>query len=505
MLSKEFDNIETLKQIFENIDESIIIANQNDEIAYVNKSFCKTYLYELNEIVGKNIKVLHSDNQPSEAQTPTDNQQNSIPTDRKFINKKKNGSEFFVEYKSFPIKNKSETATVYIIKDISSDTKTEESIKSIQDKYRNLFIELKDAIYESTPDGKLLELNPSGYELLGIDPNYPLAKIDIANELYVHKEDRERFKQKLERDGYVKNYEINIKKKNGEIVTVLETAMAVKDQNGKIISYRGILRDITDAKKSEMQLKNLINKLAAVNEQLKESEQELKNSNASKDKFFSIIAHDLRSPFSSILSFSEFLTEDIEELSKEEIVSFANKIHEAAKNVFNLLENLLQWSRIQSGKIQFEPINFNMSHKAEEVIRLMQNNADSKNISIINDISNDSIVFADEDMIFSVLQNLLSNAIKFTRPGGTVRLTSEVKEKTIEFSIIDNGVGIKEDDIGKLFRLDVNHSTYGTNDEKGSGLGLILCKEMIEKNKGKIWVKSLVNSGTTFTFSLPRS
>ncbi len=378
-------------------------------------------------------------------------------------------------------------------------------MEEIQGKYKKLFWELKDAIFESTPDGKLTELNPSGYELFGLKPDHPLDKVDIANELYVHREDRERFKEKLERDGYVKDYEIEIKKGNGKTVTVLETAMAVRDGGNKIVAYRGILKDITEAKKYERQLKSLITEMADLNDQLKHSEEELKNLNASKDKFFSIIAHDLRSPFSSILSFAEFLIEDIDELTKEELVSFSGKIHEAAKNVFGLLENLLQWSRIQSGKIQYEPIHFNMVRKTDEVIALMKNNAENKNISVLNEVTNDSIVFADEDMIFSVMQNLLSNAIKFTKPGGAIKISSKIKEKTIEFSIADNGVGIKEDDINKLFRLDVNLSTYGTNDEKGSGLGLILCKEMIERNEGKIWIKSEEGVGATFTFSLLRS
>ena len=152
--------------------------------------------------------------------------------------------------------------------------------------------------------------------------------------------------------------------------------------------------------------------------QLQQSEDELKNTNATKDKFFSIIAHDLRSPFSSLLSFSEFLVEDIETLEKEETKLFAEKIHEAAQSVFALLENLLQWSRIQSGKIPYSPIGFNIAFKINQVITLLSNNAVNKKITVLNECSNNAIVYADEDMLFSVIQNLLSNAIKFTNKEG---------------------------------------------------------------------------------------
>ncbi len=507
VLNKAVD-LKFLLRTLDQINTCICITDLSNNILYANKSFCDLYQHNLEEMSGKNIKLFTPS--PSKNMPILINEEvhyMKVKGKEQNINTKKDEAQFNGEIEASYIKDEQgkPIAIVRESENIFKKIKEEKHVKQDYDKYRNLFTELKDAIYESTPQGKLIELNPSGYELLGIEPGYPLDQIDIAEELYVHKEDRDRFKQKLERDGYVKNYEIDIRKKNGEIITVLETAMVVRNEKGKITSYRGILRDITEAKKSEKQLKDLVNKLAVVNEQLQESENELKNLNASKDRFFSIIAHDLRSPFSSILSFSEFLVEDINELTKEELISFAGKINEAAKNVFVLLENLLQWSRIQSGKIQYEPINFNMFHKTNEVIYLLQNNANNKDITIENEITNDSIVFADEDMVFSVLQNLISNAIKFTKPGGVIKINSIVKEKTVEFSVRDNGVGIKEEDIHKLFRLDINHSTYGTKEEKGSGLGLILCKEMIEKNKGKIWVKSKVNAGTTFTFSLPRS
>lgn len=394
---------------------------------------------------------------------------------------------------------------VRIAHDLNNRTDADKMLHEARDKYHNLFMELKDTIYESTPEGKFVELNPAGMELFGIKSLDELKNIDIAKDIYINSGDRTKALEELEKKGFTKDYEINIRRLTGEVLTVLETSMAVKDKNGKIIALRGILRDITESKKNEGKLKQLVERLEYVNNQLKESEEELKNTNASKDRFFSIIAHDLRSPFSSLLSFSEFLVEDIEELSKDEIKSFAGKINEAARSVFNLLENLLQWSRIQSGKMPYQPSSFNLSYKVNQVIALLKNNSDHKKIKIINDAATNAVVFADDDMIFSVIQNLLSNAIKFTNEGGAIVIRSNTLENDIEISITDNGVGIKEEDLAKLFRIDAQHTTYGTCDEKGSGLGLILCKEMIERNRGKIWVTSKVGEGTTFTFTLPKS
>jgi signal transduction histidine kinase len=134
----------------------------------------------------------------------------------------------------------------------------------------------------------------------------------------------------------------------------------------------------------------------------------------------------------------------------------------------------------------------------------LKNNAEAKKINVVNDVPASAIVFADEDMIFSVIQNLLSNAIKFTRENGSIVFRAHPRESEIEVSITDNGVGIKEEDIRKLFRIDSHHTTYGTKDEKGSGLGLLLCREMVERNRGKIWVTSKLGEGTTFSFTVPK-
>lgn len=495
-----------LLHMINSISDAVNITDMENEILFVNNAFLNMYNYKLEEIIGKKIDVLRSDKNDQKVISKIHTATMSGGWHGRLLNKRKEGSEFTIELSTSLIKDESGTAValVGISRDMTEQIKAEEKLREAQDKYRTLFLELKDAVYESTADGKFIELNPAGLDLFKVKSFDELKYIDIAKEIYLRQDERERFKKELERTGFVSNYQIDIKRLNGEIATVLETSMAVKNRKGEITGYRGILRDITEIKKNEERLRLLVEKFENLNIQLKKSEQELKELNSAKDRFFSIVAHDLRSPFSSLLSFSEFLVEDIDELPKDEIKSFAEKINESSRTVFSLLENLLQWSRIQTGKIPYEPITFNIYHKINQIMNLLKNNAEAKKINVVNDVPASAIVFADEDMMFSVIQNLLSNAIKFTRESGSIVFRAHPRENEIMVSITDNGVGIKEEDIRKLFRIDSHHTTYGTKEEKGSGLGLLLCKEMVERNRGKISVASKVGEGTTFSFTIPK-
>ncbi|MCX7797137.1 MAG: PAS domain-containing sensor histidine kinase [Melioribacter sp.] len=493
-------NIKLLIHAINSAQECISITDLDHNIIFVNQTFINTYGYSPEEIIGKNTKVLRSERNPVQLLEEIHNSTQKGGWHGRLINKRKDGTEFVIELSTSIVRDDKGEPIAYIglSKDITHIVQTEEKLQEAQQKYHELFMEIKDIVYESTIDGRFIDLNPAGMEFFGIKSLEELKKINIAKDIYLNPEEREKFKEELLKNGFVKDFEIKIRKLNGEIAIVRETSAAVKDKEGKIIGYRGILRDYTERKKHEAQLKELVEKLEILN-------QELKNSNAAKDKFFSIIAHDLRSPFGSLLSFSEFLYQDIDELSKEEIKSFAENINEAAKTVFALLENLLQWSRIQTGTISFKPHHFKVYDVVNKVLNLLSNNAAIKKIQIVNNINPEHVVFADKDMVFSVLQNLISNAIKFTFENGKILLASEEKDNMIEISITDNGVGIDQQDLEKLFRIDIPFTKAGTKDEKGSGLGLILCKEMIEKNGGKIWVNSELGKGTTFSFSLNKN
>ncbi|MBX3008068.1 MAG: HAMP domain-containing histidine kinase [Melioribacteraceae bacterium] len=235
-------------------------------------------------------------------------------------------------------------------------------------------------------------------------------------------------------------------------------------------------------------------------------EEELRKSIAEKDKFFAIIAHDLRSPFQGFIGLAELLAANANEFTKAELTTVSKEMHQKASNLFVLLENLLEWAHVQRGTINFSPQDCSLSEIINHSIEIVAQNADHKNIEIINSAQDSSLVYADEKMIDSVLRNLLSNAVKFTPKGGKVVVSSRLlNNTTVEISVADSGIGMSDSLRNKLFIVGEKVGREGTDGEKSSGLGLLLCKEFIEKNGGNIRVESQKHKGSTFRFTLPLS
>lgn len=232
---------------------------------------------------------------------------------------------------------------------------------------------------------------------------------------------------------------------------------------------------------------------------------EILESNKTKDKFFSIISHDLKGPFYALLELSKILHKDYKKLDKDEVEFYINSIHNTSKNTYNLLENLLTWSRTQLDKIEFSPEVINVKTLVKDVALLSQPILEKKGISLIDTTQLDMTVYVDKNMISLVLRNLIMNAIKFTDNNGKIVVGYKKIEKQdfIEISLIDSGIGIPNDKILDLFKITSNKSTPDTENKKGTGLGLILCKEFIDKHGGKIWAESEVGKGSKFVFTLP--
>ncbi len=258
-----------------------------------------------------------------------------------------------------------------------------------------------------------------------------------------------------------------------------------------------------EVEKRTRQLQEEIYEKTAIEENLRESQKKLVELNASKDKFFSIISHDLRSPFSALLGISGLLMDDFDSVDKSELQEFIQAIEKTSRGVYNLLENLLDWSKIQTGRMEYMPKEFSLSVMAEEVKNLLETSAKSKKINLVSNIDESLKVYADMNMINTVLRNLTANAIKFTPANGIIEIAASRRENGVEVSVADSGIGISENDIKKLFRIDTTVTTLGTEGERGTGLGLILCKELVAKNNGEIFVASTIGKGTTFTFILP--
>lgn len=233
-----------------------------------------------------------------------------------------------------------------------------------------------------------------------------------------------------------------------------------------------------------------------------EYSEELKEINATKDKFFSIIAHDLKSPMQGILGLSRMIFEEYDSMNDEEVHSSIEILKDSTESTYKLIENLLDWARLETGKISYQPGNQNMFMIVEDIRMLLNQNARFKNITIRNKVSHETIVWGDSNMLHSLLQNLVSNAIKFTPSGGSIEIFEEDLNDQINFTVADTGVGIRQEDIEKLFRVDVSFSTRGTLDERGTGLGLVLCNEIASIHGGKMNVQSDVGSGTKISFTL---
>jgi PAS domain S-box-containing protein len=241
------------------------------------------------------------------------------------------------------------------------------------------------------------------------------------------------------------------------------------------------------------------------NEKMTVYNRELEKLNNDKNKFFSIIAHDLKSPFNAIMGFSELLVEQINEKDYDGVQQYASIILQSSQHAIDLLLNLLDWAGAQTGRMDFNPQYFEMANCIEETLDGIEDSAFKKNITIIKKIPENLQVFADKQMLNTVLRNLISNAIKFTAEGGEIIVSAKQTPKDFLVSVKDTGMGIAPERIEKLFRIDANISTPGTNKEKGTGLGLILCKEFIEKHGGKILVESLEGIGSEFKFTLPEN
>lgn len=290
----------------------------------------------------------------------------------------------------------------------------------------------------------------------------------------------------------------------GYLITTLITLVVAYPLSTLIIkSYKRI-----DIQKNEIEKKNTIlsnknKKIETQARELVEKNRQLVKLNSNKDKFFTIISHDIKSPFSGLLGIVEMLNTDYEELSTEEIKELIGLARSASLNIYKLLEGLLEWAQTQTDGVGCEFENINLYDESRMIIALQKASALNKKIIIDNKIEEDLFVLADKRSINTVLRNLVANAIKFTPNGGIIKVSTEIEDAEVIVAVSDAGIGMSEEDKNKLFKIEIHHTTVGTNKEMGTGLGLILCKELIKKHNGKIWVESELGKGSSFKFTLP--
>jgi PAS domain S-box-containing protein len=380
-----------------------------------------------------------------------------------------------------------------ISRDITEQKKLENALLVKQLLLEGIIGNIPDQIYYKDRNSKFVLCNTPVALLAGCSSEKDLiGKSDF--DFHPHDMAEQYFKdeQTLMEKGekFLDHEEQILNKKTGELRWNLSSKVPVKDADGKVIGLAGINRDITERKKAEEEIK-LKNEL-------------LQTINTEKDKFFSIIAHDLKGPLSAFLGVTQILVEEIQNMSFEEIKEITISMKESASNIYVLLENLLEWSRLKRGLLDFSPEKVDVKRLTIACIEVLKESARKKNIIIDYSFPDDIEFYADSHMMETVIRNLVSNAIKFTHVGGKVIIKADKKsDRAIEFKVIDSGIGMTPDLMNKLFLLNEKTNRKGTEGEPSTGLGLLLCKEFIMKHNGKIWVESEVGKGSIFTFMIP--
>lgn len=364
-------------------------------------------------------------------------------------------------------------------------------IRDSEEKYRLLAENVKDVIWMvSLPDFKFLYISPSVEELSGysveetmnmrLDEYLEPESLDHVKKLYGESLCRFR-KGEIPEEGRV--MEVRHRRKDGSSVWLGVRSSYILNDDGEPVGILGISRDMTE---------------------IKHVQQELERANATKNTFLAIIAHDLRGPVGALGQTLELLEQNADAMDEEDLEEFLSLASGDARRVFSLLENLLTWSRSQLEQIVFRPVVWGVRIIVEESVELLASCASEKGIVLSNDAPPMMTARLDPGMMGVVLRNLVGNALKFTSPGGSVSVSARRTDEGVEFAVRDTGRGIPPEIAEKLFRIDVGHgSTEGTAGERGSGLGLILCKEFVEKHGGRIWFESSPGEGTVFFFSLP--
>ncbi|MCK5822546.1 MAG: PAS domain S-box protein [Bacteroidales bacterium] len=494
--------LEKLSVVARETDNAIAIFDKAGNIEWVNDGYIRMYGFTLEQLIkekGTNI-VSHSINPKIKdvIQSCIDNKKTAIY--QKFtITKKDKG--LWIQTTLTPIFDGDEEVINFIaidsditkIKDAENEIifqKEEIENKSKQlEKLSIVARETNNAIAIMDKEGNFEWVNESFSRMYG----YSLKQFikekggNIVSASY-HKNIKILINNWLGRKDPISYQALNVTK-SGVKIWAQTTLTPIIDDKGDVSKIVSIDSNITKLKQAE--------------EQIQKQRDELQKANITKDKFFSIIAHDLRSPFATFVSLTNVIYQNFENFTQEKLKRIVFDLHNSAEKTFNLLENLLDWSRSQKGEIKFHPKKTEINTLINENIELFQNLSNNKNIIVSAIMPDNTYAFFDEDMIRTVIRNLLSNALKFTPPKGKIEVKVSEFEENVEVSVSDNGIGIEKEDLMKIFRIDFHHTTLGTDDEKGTGLGLILCKEFVEKNKGTINIKSQVGKGSTFTFTLP--
>ncbi len=490
-----------LRSVFELSNEGMAVELDGKYIL-ANESFAKLYGYDSREdVIGVEAHSMMPDEDDKKGRETYHQylHKNESPTRYEFLTQRRDGSKFYAEVSLTYFEFGQRKYYVIVAHDVTERKRTQQVIKESEERYRNIAENIDDFFWTAervndrlkpifyTASVEKITGYPS-HEFLADEKRffrliYPDDLPDVITKL-------KRFYQNMYKRS--EELEFRIINKYGNVVWIRNKINVLRDRKGKINKIYGLVSDVSMTKKAE--------------EDLLSSTESLQKLNETKDKFISIISHDLRTPFSSILGFTDLLLNE-DDLTVEESRKYIEYIQESSRNMLSLVNSLLDWTRIQTGRIQFEPVHMELSELVQKIIMGMQGFALQKDIELINAVTTDYVLFIDQSLVMQALNNLVSNALKFTPSGGAIRIAAKQAEQPryIQVSVKDSGVGIKPENLDKIFRIDSKFTTEGTEGEKGTGLGLSLVKEIVEKHGGRIWVESEYGQGAEFIFTLPKA
>ena len=478
-LKKKTDEIDRFFIV--GLDLMAIIDNSSNKFIRINKAWETTLGYTIDEMINKPYTdFVHPEDLESTKRAVISLNEKGILSN--FVNRYrcKNGTYRFIEWSSVA---NNDGVFYTSARDITERKLNEQALKESEDRFRGIFEMANAGIFFADKNGQITMVNKAfedmteynSQELRNMDFSQLTHPEDLAQENELLKE---LIFNEIDRYRIEKRYTT----KTGKIIWADVAVTVILNENNEPVSYVGVVKDITIRKEYEKKLKDII---------------------AAKDKFFSIISHDLRNQFSSLLSITGILKEDYKDLSERDRDKFISLLQLGGQNALALLEDLLKWSRSQINNLELKKERIDLRALTEKVLESVTNQATLKHIEVVSHITEGYQINADRQMISTVLRNLINNAIKFTPSNGHIWVDSKTENDYDIISVTDNGVGMPKETIQKLFRIDTKYSTLGTDKEIGTGLGLILCKEFIDKHGGNITVLSEVGIGSEFVISLP--
>jgi PAS domain S-box-containing protein len=495
---KKERDLEIFSNMLEYSRDGVALECQRN-IILANPAFASIFGYDsADELKRRDIlDLIYSSDILKAAEYFQSSENKDQPYRLEFIGKKKDGSTLFTEFTISSFIKDDKYYRMIVARDITERKRAQQSIRESEEKYRSITDNIDDFLYTYENKGRSLAAT---FYTNSVEKITGYNNSDFINDSklflkIVHPDDFAIVKTKLKslfksRLQAAEEFEFRIINKHGNIVWVRNKINIVRNADRRIQKIYGLVSDISLRKRAEDELKVSTGNLVKLNE--------------TKDKFISIISHDLRTPFTSILGFTDLLLND-ETLSEREKRQYINFIRDSSQSMLGLVNSLLDWTRLQTGRIRFEPNRIDASAVIISCINSLGGAAFQKNIRLMSAIKKDMYIFADSGLLTQVFNNLISNAIKFTLRGGKIEIASRPANELrfMEFIVKDDGTGITPENMKKLFRVDTKFTSEGTAGEKGSGLGLSLVKEIIEKHGGKIWVNSSPGMGSEFHFTLP--